>query len=243
MKTLRIAAGVFVLALISGVAFGDSLELADGTLIEGDFVGSSNGIIMFDVGDSIEAYPESQVVGIFLSDGVETAAEIAAAPPKTGTMAPAGTRLVIRMMDTIDTKKHKAGHKFRGQLEGALVVDGVTVAARGSVLYGTIISAQQSGRAAGSSELAMEFTDIMINDQLFPIATAGLAAQTGNEAQKTVGRTARAAAIGGLVDGSSGAKTGAKVGLGASILTGGSSINVPAGTLLETELRLNLSLD
>ncbi len=130
MKILRIAAVAFVLALVSGVAFADSLELADGTLIEGDFVGSSNGIIMFNVGDSIEAYPESEFVGIFLSDGVETAAEIAAAPPKTGTMAPAGTRLVIRTMDTIDTRKHGAGHKFRGQLEGALVVDGVTVAAK-----------------------------------------------------------------------------------------------------------------
>jgi len=243
MKKLRIAAGAFVLALTSGVAFGDSLELADGTLLEGDFVGASNGIVMFDVGGSIEAYPESQVVGIFLSDGVETAAEVAAAPANTGTMAPAGTRLVIRMMDTIDTKKHGAGHKFRGQLEGALVVDGVTVAPRGTILYGTIISAQQSRRAVGSSELALEFNDIMINDQLYPIVTTGLAAQTDNEAQKTVGRTARAAAIGGLVDGSSGAKTGAKVGLGASIVTGGSSINVPAGSLLETELRQNLSLD
>jgi len=45
-----------------------------------------------------------------------------------------------------------------------------------------------------------------------------------------------------LVDGSSGAKTGAKVGLGASILTGGQSINVPAGTLLETALRTPLSI-
>jgi hypothetical protein len=243
VKILRIAAGAFALALISGVAFGDSLELADGTLLEGDFVGASNGIVMFDVGGSIEAYPEGQVVGIYLSEGVATAAEITASPPKTGTMAPAGTRLVIRMIDTIDTKKHGAGHNFRGQLEGALVVDGVTVAPRGTILYGTIISAQQSRRAVGSSELALEFTDIMINDQLYPIVTTGLAAQTDNEAQKTVGRTARAAAIGGLVDGSSGAKTGAKVGLGASIVTGGSSINVPAGTLLETELRQTLSLD
>ncbi len=83
----------------------------------------------------------------------------------------------------------------------------------------------------------------MINDQLYPISTEALAAQTSNEAGKTVGRTARAAAIGGLVDGSSGAKTGAKVGLGASILTGGSSVNVPAGTLLETTLRMPLDLN
>ena len=124
-----------------------------------------------------------------------------------------------------------------------MVVNGVTVAPRGTVLYGVIVASQQSGRAVGSSGMAMEFTDIMIDDQLFPIATETLAAQTDNEAGKSVGRTARSAALGGLIGGSSGAKTGAKVGLGASILTSGSSINVPAGTLLETSLRTPLSID
>jgi len=232
-----------LLTLTAGVATADSLELADGSVLEGDFVGSSNGIVMFNTGGSIEAYPESQVVGIYLSEGVATAQSYAASPDASAVTVPAGTRLVIRMADSVDTKKHKAGHKFRGQLEGALVVNGVTAAPRGTILYGVLLSSKQSGRAAGSSSMSMEFTDIMINDQLFPIATETLAAQSGNEAGKTAGRTARAAAIGGLVGGSSGAKKGAKVGLGASILTSGSSINVPAGTLLETTLRTPLRID
>ena len=41
---------------------------------------------------------------------------------------------------------------------------------------------------------------------------------------------------------SSYAKTGAKVGAGASILTGGTSLNVPAGTLLETALRVPMDI-
>ena len=54
----------------------------------------------------------------------------------------------------------------------------------------------------------------------------GQAAPTGGPSMKvSAGRTARAAAIGGLIDGSSGARTGAKVGLGASIITGGANIN------------------
>ena len=89
---------------------------------------------------------------------------------------------------------------------------------------------------AGSAELTMEFTDIMIDDQLFPIRTTALSAQSGGEAGRTVGRTARAAAVGGLIGGSSGARTGARVGVGASLLTSGASINVPRGTLLETTL-------
>jgi hypothetical protein len=227
-----------MLTLISGYSMADTLELTDGTLLEGEFVGSSNGIVMFNTGDSIEAYQENEVVGIFLGGG--GVPPQLAGPP--GITVPAGTRLVIRMVDSIDSKRHKAGHKFRGQLEGALVVNGATVAPKGTFLYGTITAAQQSGRAVGKSTLAMEFTDIMIDDQLYPIATEGLAAQTGGEGKKSAGRTARSAALGGLIDGSSGAKTGAKVGLGASILTGGESLSVPAGTLLETRLRVPMDI-
>ena len=233
----------FLLGAASTIAIADSLQLADGSVLEGDLVGSSNGIIMFNTGTEIEAFPESQVVGIFLSEGVETAEEIASSDNSSAITVPAGTRLVVRMAETVDSNRHGAGHRFRGQLEGALVVDGVTVAPRGTMVYGTVTSSQQSGRAAGRSSMAMEFTDIMIDEQLFPLATEGLAAQTASEGGRTVGRTARAAAIGGLIDGSSGARTGAKVGLGASILTSGSSINVTSGTLLETRLRTPLVLN
>jgi len=228
-------------ALAAGLLFADTIELADGTLLEGDFIGSSNGIIMFDTGGNIEAFPQSEVVGIFLSAGVATAADLNATNAGQITV-PAGTRLVIRTSDAIDSSQHSAGHRFRGQLEGALVVDGVTVAPRGAIVHGRIASASQAGRAVGSSELTVEFTDIMINDQLFPISTSGLSAQTGGEGRRTVGRTARAAAVGGLIGGSSGARTGARVGVGASILTSGSSVNIPRGTIVETTLSAALTV-
>ena len=242
MRKLFIVANTILLLTLSSMSIADTIELADGTVIEGDLVGTSNGIIMFNTGDNIEAYPESEVLGIFLSAGVATAREIEAAPEAPALVVPAGTRLVIRMTDSIDSKRHSAGHKFRGQLEGALVAEGVTVAPRGSFVYGTITAAQSSGRMAGKATLAMEFTDIMIDDQLYPFATEGLAAQSSGEAQRTVGRTARAAVIGGLIDGSSGARTGAKVGAGVSLLTSGQSLSVPAGTLLETTLRVPLQV-
>jgi hypothetical protein len=226
----------------AGLLIADTLELADGTLLEGDFVGSSNGIIMFDTGDGIEAFPESEVIGVFFSSGVNTAEKLMQAGASGQITVPAGTRLVIRTSDAIDSSRHGAGHRFRGQLEGALVVDGVTVAARGTFVHGRVAQAQQARRATGSSELSVEFTDIMIDDQLFPISTGGLTAQTGNEAGRTVGRTARAAAVGGLIGGSSGARTGARVGVGASILTSGASVNIPRGTIVETTLSAALTV-
>ena len=235
---------VFLVSLLAtGSVLADTLELADGRLLEGDFVGSSNGIIMFDTGEGIEAFPEAEVVGMWFSSGVATReAEMAQTGPAPTLSVPEGTRLVVRMSDSVDSNRHGAGHRFRGQLESAVVIDGVTVLPRGTVLHGQVMGAQQSGRAVGSSSLSLAFTDVMIDDVLHPISTHGMNARTDNEAGRTVGRTARAAAIGGLIDGRSGARTGARVGAGVSILTSGASVNVPRGTIVETSLRVALVL-
>jgi len=242
MKKIATFLAAVAATLAFGIAGADTLELADGTILEGDFVGSSNGIIMFNTGEGIEAFPEDEVVGVFFSSGVATAeANVQPAAQATDTV-PAGTRLVIRTTETVDSSRHSAGHRFRGQLESALVINGVTVAPRGTFVHGRLTQAQSSGRAVGRSSLSMTFTDIMLHDQLFPISTGELSSQTQGEAGRTIGRTARAAAIGGLIDGSSGARTGARVGAGASILTRGSSINVPRGTILETNLSAALTV-
>jgi hypothetical protein len=236
MTKIKIAL-LATIALLSGAAsMADTLELANGQVHEGSFVGSSNGIIMFDTGGGIEAFPEDEVVGIFFSSGVATAEAAIEAPQPSALTVPTGTRLMIRTTDTVDSSRNGVGHRFRGQLEGALVVDGVTVAPNGAFVHGVLRSSSQAGRMAGSADLSMEFTDIMIDDQLFPIRTTALNAESGGEGRRTVGRTARAAAVGGLIGGSSGARTGARVGVGASLLTSGASVNVPRGTLLETTL-------
>ena len=228
---------VFLLAAFATAGIhADTLELADGRLLEGDFIGSSNGIIMFDTGEGIEAFPEDEVVGMFFSAGVATAEAMNDDEPGDTITVPTGTRLVIRMSDTIDSSRHGAGHRFRAQLDGAVVIDGTTVIPRGTQLQGLVTDANQARRVAGSSNLAVLFTDVILNDEFIPIATGELSAQGDNEAGRTVGRTARAAALGGLIGGSSGARTGAAVGAGASIITSGGSINIPRGTIVETVL-------
>ena len=229
--------------LATGIALADTIELADGRLLEGDFVGSSNGIIMFNTGEGIEAFPEDEVVGLFFSSGVETAIEIADNEIDSNQITvPSGTRLIIRMSDTVDSSRHSVGHRFRAQLDGAIVIDGVTVIPRGTQLQGQITGQQQARRAVGSSQLSLTFTDVILNDEFIPISTGAMSAQTGGEAGRTLGRTARAAAIGGLANGSRGARTGAAIGAGASLLTSGASINVPRGTIIETNLAAPLTV-
>jgi len=242
MKT-KVMVGLILAAIaVSPPVAADTLELVDGTLVEGSFVGGNPASVMFEVAGQVEVFNTSRVVALWFSAGVDTAIAVVEAQPAAALVVPEGTRLMVRLSETIDSSRHSTGHRFRGQLEGALVVQGVTVAPRGAWVYGRITQARQSGRVAGSSELALEFTDIMIDNRLFPISTTGLEAQTANTAGQTVGRTARAAAVGGLIGGSSGARTGAKVGVGASILTRGNTINIPSGTLVDATLRAPLSL-
>jgi hypothetical protein len=228
-----------VAVLVAGPVAADTLELADGTLIEGRFVGGNSTSVMFETPNGVDSFAIDEVVAIFFSAGA--AAAQAPEEPQIITV-PQGTRLMVRMSETLDSRKHSTGHRFKGQLEGALIVQGQEIAPRGTFVYGHIISGRQSGRVAGSSELSVEFTDIMIDDQLFPIVTTGLQAQTENTAGQTARRTARGAALGGLIDGSSGARTGAAVGAGISIVTTGNTINIPAGTLVEATLRQPLTL-
>ena len=73
MKKLTSILVAAMAVAVTGSLSADTLELADGSVLEGTFIGSSNGITMFDTGDGIEAFPADQVVGIFLSAGVATA--------------------------------------------------------------------------------------------------------------------------------------------------------------------------
>ncbi len=240
MKSLALIAVMVFLFLAAGSVAADTLELADGSLVEGSFVGGNPTSVMFEAGGQVEVFPTSKVIALWFSAGVDAAiVEPAAA---AAMVVPQGTRLMIRTSDTVDSSRHSAGHRFRGQLEGALVVQGREVAPSGSWVYGRLTQARQSGRVAGSSELGIEFTDIMIDTQLFPISTGEISAQTGGTGRQTAGRTARGAAVGALIGGSSGARTGAAVGAGASILTRGATINIPRGTLLETTLSAPLQL-
>lgn len=149
---------------------------------------------------------------------------------------PAGTPLSVRLKDSLDSNRHSSGHRFTAVLEGNLVVQGATVARKGSPVYGELLGKKKSGRLRGRSEFTVRLTAVSIDGTIVPISSSGCKVVTENTAKRTAGTVARGAAIGGLAKGSKGAKNGAKWGAGAAILTAGNSIFIPAGTLLEFSL-------
>ena len=160
------------------------------------------------------------------------------AQEETFLVVAAGTPFMIETKADVDSKRHAAGHRFQNVLVGDLVTaDGTVVAPNGAIVFGILRGAQKSRRIAGKANLEIEFESIMVNNQRVPITSSQVQAVTDATGKKTAGQLARGAAIGGLAGGKSGARTGAKVGAGAAILSGGNDVYVPAGTLLEVQLR------
>lgn len=226
----------------------DILELENGKTFDGTLIEKNSDTIQFETDGIAMTFNTSDVKNISVGSSAKSkGSDQAKSTDKKSKsdkkpMVPAGTRIMVKLDQALDGSKVKQGHKFTASLESALVVDGVTIAASGATVYGVVHESKSSGRLAGSSSISFSLTDIKVNDQMKPIKTSGIQGVTENTAKDTVGKTGRAAAVGGLYGGSSSAKKGAKVGLGVSVLTSGQKAVIPAGALLEFTLSENAQL-
>jgi hypothetical protein len=163
---------------------------------------------------------------------------------------PAGTRILIRMIDSIDTTKQAAGFRFSASLETNLQAEDVVVAPRGTTVYGKLVSAESAGRMKGSSELTLELTDIMINNSSYPLLTSTYEikgkGEGSNTAKKVVGGAGLGALIGGIAGGGKGAGIGALIGVGGGTAVAaskkGQQLSIPSETLLEFRLEQPVAL-
>ena len=174
----------------------------------------------------------------------------AGAQNKKRITVPAGTRILIRMVDSIDSSKQKTGFRFSATLETNLQVEDTVVAPRGTTLYGRLAAASSAGKMSGSSELTLELTDVLINGTAYPLLTSTYEVEGkgegGNTAKKVVGGAGLGALIGGLAGGGKGAGIGALAGAGAGTAVAaskkGQQLQIPSESLLEFRLQQPVSL-
>jgi len=175
-----------------------------------------------------------------LSAGASTAASAAAQSKKKVTI-PAGTRILIRMIDSIDTTKQKTGYRFTASLETNLQEENVVVAPRGTTVYGRLAQASSAGKMSGSSQLTLELTDIVINGTAYPLLTSTYEIRGKGEGKKTAGKIIGGAGLGALIGGIAGGGTGAAIGVLAGAAGGtalaaskkGEQLQIPSESLLE----------
>jgi hypothetical protein len=262
----RILVLVAVAALLVLSALADTLELKDGSVVQGKYLGGTQSNIRFRVKGEVKLYPISDVLAITFGSTSGSSGPAAAAPPPpppptsratsrsaAGTQSvtiPAGTKLLVRMIDGVDSETNKVGDRFRASLEEDLVVDGIVVAPRNADVAGRLAEVKEAGRLTGKSELKLELTEIVINGQTYNITSgeyevAGKS-RGGDTAKKVAIGAAVGAAVGAIAGGGKGAAIGAGVGAGAGtaiqVFTKGEQVKVPSETMLEFGLEQALTV-
>ena len=232
--TLCLAAGLFL--GWAAAASADTLELKNGQVLSGKYVGGTAGTIRFEKSGGTQVIETSKALALTFSGGGAAAAAPTAAPAAAATSAvsvPAGTTLLVRMVDGASSNDPN-GKRFTTTLETDLVAGGKMVAKAGTRIYGRVQGAQKAGRYAGQSSLDLRLTELAVGTSLVPIRT-GPYAQAGS---KSIGKTAKGAAAGAAIGAIAGnAAKGAAIGAVASGLKKGQAVTVAAGTLLEFQLQ------
>jgi hypothetical protein len=184
-------------------------------------------------------------VSVLPNWGGDASTAHAGAPPQTTSITvPAGTRILIRLAETLSSDRQRSGARFTARLETNLMVGGVIAAPQGATVHGQVVSLQSAGRMAGGSELALQLTDIVVNGTAHPIITSTYQlqgeGQGGRTARRITGGAGLGSVIGAIAGGGAGAAIGAAAGAGigtASSAGRGQQVGLAQGTLLEFRLQ------
>src|SRR5881409_1894475 len=163
----------------------------------------------------------------------------------TGWTVPTGSKVVIRMIDSVNSETNKVGDTFVAVLDEPISQGGIEVIPRGADVRGRIAKIDDAGRLKGSAQLGLELTQIIVNGIPYSVTTSEyneVGEGRGKETAKRAGIGAGiGAAIGAIAGGGKGAAIGAGVGgaggTAIQVLTKGEKLNIPSETKLEFTLR------
>jgi hypothetical protein len=183
-------------------------------------------------------------------DSAASVAPPAGAVVGAGTVIPAGTPIVVRMIDGVDSKEARTGQTYHASLDQPIVVDGNTVIPRGADVTTILTNARQSGKFEGKAELTLDVESIQADGRTYPVRTTGVVEASNSRASRTakvVGGTAALGAIIGAIAGGGkgaaiGAGAGAATGAGVQAVTSGQRVQIPPETRLTFTLKNDLQL-
>ena len=172
---------------------------------------------------------------------------------KTYSLA-SGTRLPVRIEETIDSGKAVEGQTYAAEVTQDIADSaGATVIPRGSNAVVVIRSASKGGRFKGKADLELDLLSVSVEGQQYRVETESIVTR-GHDGVGANKRTvvfggsgsAVGAIIGAIAGGGKGAAIGAGAGAGAGVLTQvltkGGSIKIPAETVLTFQLERPLRI-
>ena len=246
MKRFIIAAAMSLCVVsLAAISSADTLIMRDGTRVEGTVVGIAARTITFRHADGVSRrYPTSQVEALeFLS--AERANPRAVSDRRLE--APAGTQLVVRTVEMIDSRNGGADQTFSAIVEQDVTnASGRVIVPEGSSAQ-LVIRQMSSGGTTGSPEMVLDVQSITIDGRRYLVSTTDVTLESGTGIGKnkrtaeTVGAgAALGTIIGAIAGGGKGAAIGVLVGAaggaGVQVLTRGRDVHVPAETVLTFRL-------
>ncbi len=168
----------------------------------------------------------------------------APAPPPP-ILIPAGTAVRVRLEQSVDTRRNRAGDRFEATLISPVEVDGQVILPRGTPFEGHITQSSPSGHLKGRAILGVELDAFRLNGVSYPVVTSIDDRVSGRHRKRNWiligGGGGLGATIGALAGGPAGALIGAGAGAGAgtagAYFTGKKNVAIPAETALTFRLR------
>jgi len=238
-KTVIAIAMCLVAVSVATVSSADILVMRDGTRVEGTVVGIAARTITFRHADGTSRrYSTSQV------EALEFLSAERANPNAVGSHrveARAGTELVVRTVEMIDSRNSVADQVFSAIVEQDVDSDGRIVVPAGSSAQ-LIIRQVSSGGATGSPEMALDIQSMTIAGRRYAVSTADVMLKSGagigvnRRTAETTGAAVRATVIGAIA-GAQGAATGVgAAGDAGAVPASGHELRVPAETVIRFRL-------
>jgi hypothetical protein len=168
-----------------------------------------------------------------------------AAPAVPSTEIPSGTRIAVRMRDSIDSKRDRVGQNFLASLNEAITVNGKVLAPKGSSVTIRLVDDREAGKLAGHTILTITAISVEVNGRAVDIDTTNVTEQSASRTAQTAKVVGGTTVAGGLIGALSGGKKGAVIGAGSGaaagtaveLLTTGPRVRVPSEAQLSFTLR------
>jgi hypothetical protein len=261
---MRLTYAAIALSFVS-LGLADTITMKSGNVINGTYLGGTARQVRVDVGDTIQTLDVTDISRIEFGGNtpppppppVQARRENNVmrpdpTPPPAPTRSamngftlPAGTNLVIRMIEGVDSENARVGQTFAASLDQPVMLNGDTVIPRGADVTVKLVDAKESGKLTGRAELALALQSIRVNQQMVDINTQTVTQESSSRGERTAKVAGGTAAVGAIIGAIAGGGKGAAIGAGAGAAAGAGSQVIMNGqrVRIPSETRLTFVLD